>query len=338
MGPLPSRVIGVTLSSVAFLLTVGSYLGQPKSPASELEIAFSTLEEIPAQSSDRSIQAFRSALVLDPASPFRWCDLGEAYLLGGDMEKARVCYLRGSALGPRMPPVQLRLCNFQIRTGDLSNAAVCLAELLSTAPAYRQMIFSYYDRLGFSPEQFAGKIDSAGAAALVQHLLQKKKFDDAVALWRLMSPAKLLGNGDFEEPIGEGAFNWNVEGTGTERDSEGAFSGKWSLKIRGSSGSVSQTIFLSPGVYKLELFTQSDDGRNRPSVQVSLEDLEDAARFSFHSTPFETISTWRAVACTFTVPARTRLLALRVEAAKTLAPAAVRLDKISIAPAGSKAP
>src|SRR6266404_5765580 len=127
MGPLPSRVIGVTLSSVAFLLTVGNYLDQPKFPASsELEIGFSALEEIPAQSFDRSIQAFRSALVLDPASPFRWCDLGEAYLLGGHIEKARVCYLRGSALGPHMPPIQLRLCNFQIRTGDLSNAAVCL--------------------------------------------------------------------------------------------------------------------------------------------------------------------------------------------------------------------
>src|SRR5450432_3808080 len=118
MVSLPSRVLGIALSSVAFLLTVGSYLGQPKSPASSaLEIGFSALEEIPAQSPDRSIQAFRSALILEPASPFRWCDLGEAYLLGGDVEKARVCYLRGSALGPRMPPVQLRLCNFQIRTG-----------------------------------------------------------------------------------------------------------------------------------------------------------------------------------------------------------------------------
>ncbi len=302
MPPLPSRVIGVALSTGAFLLAVGSYLGQPKSPApSPLEIGFSALQENPAQSPDRSIQAFRSALALDPASPFRWCDLGEAYLLAGDPEKARVCYLRASVLGPRMPSIQLRLCNYQIRTGDASNAAACLAELLRNAPAYRGMILSYYEQLG-------------------------------------ISPAELVGNGDFEEPIGDSAYNWKAEGSGIERDSEDSFSGKWSLRIPASPASISQTIFLLPGVYKLELFTKSDGGKNGLSVQVSLIGPEDSARFAFHSKPFEIVSKWRAAACTFTVPPGTRLLSLRLEAAKALTPATVRLDRISITPVGSKAP
>jgi hypothetical protein len=323
---LPSRVIGITLSSVALLLTVGSYLGQPKAPASsELEIGFSALEEVPAQSPDRSIQAFRSALALDPASPFRWCDLGEAYLLGGDVEKAKVCYLRGSALGPRMPPVQLRLCNFQIRTGDLSNAAACLAGLLKIAPAYREMVFSYYDRLGFSP----GQMDTTTAAAWIRHLLQQKKFDSAAALCQSTPRATLLGNGGFEDPIGEGAFNWTVEGSGIERDCEDSFSGKCSLKMQSATGAVSQTILLQPGVYKLELFTRSEEAS---AVRASLTDVEDAARFVFHSDSLEAGSTWKAASCNFTIPARTRFVTVRLESATA------KLDQISITPAGSKAP
>ena len=40
------------------------------------------------------------ALCNDPASPFRWCDLAEAYLEEDNIRMARFCFLRGKPWGP----------------------------------------------------------------------------------------------------------------------------------------------------------------------------------------------------------------------------------------------
>ena len=49
------------------------------------------------------------ALRNDPASPFRWCDLAEAYLEEDNIRMARFCFLRGEALGPRNPAILMRV-------------------------------------------------------------------------------------------------------------------------------------------------------------------------------------------------------------------------------------
>jgi cytochrome c-type biogenesis protein CcmH/NrfG len=138
------RIAGILFSAALLLLVSRQFAGQPD--ASSVERGFAAMEDNSAPGSHGSIDAFRIALSNDPASPFRWCDLGEAYLIGGDLEKAEYCYRRGAALAPHVPAVALRLCNFQVRTG----ATDCLADLL-TIPAYREMVLSDYTRLGLSP-------------------------------------------------------------------------------------------------------------------------------------------------------------------------------------------
>src|SRR5438552_470627 len=58
-----------------------------------------------------SIDSFRAAVQRDHASPFRWCDLGEAYMASGDLTKARYCFARGLQLAPNSPVIRLRVAN-----------------------------------------------------------------------------------------------------------------------------------------------------------------------------------------------------------------------------------
>jgi cytochrome c-type biogenesis protein CcmH/NrfG len=131
---ISSRLAGLLLSAAVLLLVSRQFLDSRNS----------FVEQAPPD----SVEAFRTALSADPASPFRWCDLGEAYAIQGDLEKAEYCSRRGAALAPLVPAVKLRLCNLEIRIGDETRITACLADLLQTEPAYRQMILSDYQRLG----------------------------------------------------------------------------------------------------------------------------------------------------------------------------------------------
>lgn len=131
---ISSRLAGLLFSAAALSLTARQFLGGNASPVAQ---------ELPD-----SVEALRGALSSEPASPFRWCDLGEAYAIQGDFEKAEYCALRGASLAPHVPAVKLRLCNLEIRIGDATRASACLADLLRTEPAYREMILSDYQRLG----------------------------------------------------------------------------------------------------------------------------------------------------------------------------------------------
>src|SRR5436190_23720444 len=52
------------------------------------------------------------ALRGNPASPYPWCDLGEALLAAGRIDEARSCFTRATQLGPQSPPVFWRTSQF----------------------------------------------------------------------------------------------------------------------------------------------------------------------------------------------------------------------------------
>jgi cytochrome c-type biogenesis protein CcmH/NrfG len=131
---ISSRLAGLLFSVAALSLASRHFLGGQTSPVEQ---------DLPD-----AVEVFRAALSGDPASPFRWCDLGEAYSIQGDFEKAEYCYRRGAALAPHVPAVKFRLCNLEIRIGDETRIAACLGDLLKTEPAWREMILSDYQRLG----------------------------------------------------------------------------------------------------------------------------------------------------------------------------------------------
>src|SRR5436309_1495701 len=99
-------------------------------------------------SAKEAINRFSALLTRNPASPYRWCDLGEALLESGEVEHARYCFSRAYEFGPHVVPVLMRIANFHFRLGEKSQAFEAMAQVLAQVPDYDAVIFSYYDRMG----------------------------------------------------------------------------------------------------------------------------------------------------------------------------------------------
>ena len=95
----------------------------------------------------KAIALFRELLQRDPQNPYRWADLGEAFLEAGQKENARTCYARVLALAPRSAPLLLRVANFYFQIGENNQALPITARILTLIPDYDSIIFSEYTRL-----------------------------------------------------------------------------------------------------------------------------------------------------------------------------------------------
>ena len=94
------------------------------------------------------LAGFREALARDPASPFRWCDLGEAYMQQGRMSEARDCFEQAVKRGPFSPRILMRAANFYFVAGDTSTALSLSARCLAGVRDYDATVFRQYERLG----------------------------------------------------------------------------------------------------------------------------------------------------------------------------------------------
>jgi hypothetical protein len=95
-----------------------------------------------------AVACFETALRSDSAFPWRWSDLGEAFVAENQMDSARYCFRRAIALAPRDPQIALRAANFSFMTGDVAQALRLDAAVLLRVPDYDGMIFSSYLRMG----------------------------------------------------------------------------------------------------------------------------------------------------------------------------------------------
>lgn len=130
---------------------------------------------------EEAVEMFRWALGRDPASPYRWCDLGEALLETGREEEARQCLARAVELGGHSPAVLMRAANFHFRAGEGSKALPYTARVLALLADYDGVVFGSYRRMGISVEE-----------VLKQGLPQEKRA--AQSYFR-----EVLGSGSVEE-------------------------------------------------------------------------------------------------------------------------------------------
>src|SRR5207245_10945692 len=77
-----------------------------------------------------ALRLFEVALAGDPASPYRWCDLGDALVVTGDLDRARFSFARALELGPNLPPVLLRVANFDLGVEERQKALASAARIL----------------------------------------------------------------------------------------------------------------------------------------------------------------------------------------------------------------
>ena len=147
----------------------------------------------------KAITTFRSVLQRDPQDPYRWADLGEAFLEAGEKEEARECYGQVLALAPQSAPLLLRVANFHFQIGEAKKALSITARILTLIPDYDSIIFSEYTRLVDRPEDvllYGLPEDRRAVISWLQYLMQAGRLDDAQRTWDF-----IIGHEDADDAL-----------------------------------------------------------------------------------------------------------------------------------------
>jgi Tfp pilus assembly protein PilF len=134
----------------------------------------------------KAIVLFREVLQRDPQNPYRWADLGEAFLDAGQKGEARECFGQVLALAPRSAPLLLRAANFYFQVGENHQALPATARILTLTPDYDSIIFSEYTRLVDHADDvllYGLPEDRRAVQSWLQYLMQAGRLDDAQRTW-----------------------------------------------------------------------------------------------------------------------------------------------------------
>lgn len=167
---------------------------------------------------------------LDPASAYRWADLGERMLAAHDEERARYCFEQAVKEGPRSPAVLYRAANFFFSTGDYRRAMRDLYLILDDSDLYmyQKAAYTMYARMGLPvSELLEGGIPPSvyAAGGYLHFLMSERQADDAREVWDWMAKRSLtdpkttveyisflLQNGQALGAAEDwGARNWKLE-------------------------------------------------------------------------------------------------------------------------------
>ncbi len=134
----------------------------------------------------QAISTFRSVLQRDPQDPYRWADLGDAFLKAGQKDDARYCFGQVLALAPRSASFLLRAANFHFQIGENQEALPITARILGLIPDYDSVIFSDYVRSVDHAEdvlRFGLPENPRAAKSWLQFLMQAGHLGDAQLTW-----------------------------------------------------------------------------------------------------------------------------------------------------------
>ncbi len=89
-------------------------------------------------------QSLPYALLRDPASPFRWCELGSALLDNGYADDARTCFERALVLGPNLVSNLSLVARYYTRVGEHVESLKISGRILGLTPGYARDILESY--------------------------------------------------------------------------------------------------------------------------------------------------------------------------------------------------
>jgi tetratricopeptide (TPR) repeat protein len=110
------------------------------------ERAQTKLEEGEPEKVVSAILDLQEAVRRDPASAYRWCELGEALLEGGQPDQAKAAMSRAVELGPKAPLVLLRNFNLLLRLQEVQQALPLAARILTLVPDFDDYLFGSFTR------------------------------------------------------------------------------------------------------------------------------------------------------------------------------------------------
>jgi tetratricopeptide (TPR) repeat protein len=134
----------------------------------------------------QAITTFRTVLQRDRQDPYRWVDLGDAFLEAGQKEDARYCFGQVLVLAPRSAIFLLRVADFHFQIGENQEALQITARILALIPDYDSVIFNEYIRVVDRAEDVLRSglpEDSRAAKSWLQFLIQAGRLDDTQRTW-----------------------------------------------------------------------------------------------------------------------------------------------------------
>jgi tetratricopeptide (TPR) repeat protein len=134
----------------------------------------------------QAITTFRAVLQRDPQDPYRWADLGDAFLKAGQKEDAHYCFGQVLVLAPRSAVFLLRVADFHFQIGENQEALPITARILGLIPDYDSVIFSEYIHSVDRAEdvlRFGLPEGPRAARSWLQFLMQVGHLDDAQRTW-----------------------------------------------------------------------------------------------------------------------------------------------------------
>lgn len=169
--------LGVTVGAVAAIRA-----GAKREPLDVL--ANAALQQSPPDSAG-AVQLYAQALRDDPANPYRWTDLGAALQIAGDQANARRCYARALELSGQIPQIWLRQAVFHIQARQDAVALQAAGKVLRLVRDYDDVLFGYFDRLGWTTNSILSEIgeDRQAMAAYERHLMAARNTSAAKKVW-----------------------------------------------------------------------------------------------------------------------------------------------------------
>jgi tetratricopeptide (TPR) repeat protein len=132
------------------------------------------------------ITMFRTALQRDPQDPYRWTDLGDAFLEAWQKEDARYCFGQVLVLASHSAPFLLHVADFHFIVGENQEALPITARILALIPDYDSVIFNKYIRNVDRTEDILRlglPGGSRAAKSWLHFLIQAARLDDAHRTW-----------------------------------------------------------------------------------------------------------------------------------------------------------
>ncbi len=317
---LANLILGVALAAAA---GGGAWLA---ANPDTLEDAAEVWLERDSGSNDRATALLRQALAADPASPYRWCTLGEELAHTGQAQTAAYCFGRAMDLAPNVPPVLMRVANFHFASGRNEEGLRYTHRVLDLVREYDAVVFSTWDRMSVPlPAILAEGLPPEAADGYCEFLLARGDYPAAAAVWAERAPGyrkpNLVFNGGFESEFASSGLDWKSEaadGARAERTRGQAHSGAWSLRVEfDGTGNlayrhVAQRVVVTPGNLRFRAFVRTERLGTDQGIRFRIVDAEDPTRLDTFTAQAAGTSGWTPIAAKIAVRASTRLVRVEV--------------------------
>lgn len=141
------------------------------------------LEQPDAKSAE---QSYKKAIALNPYATDAWLDLGTAYELDGDADKAREAYIQAQKTYPASADVSWRYGNFLLRQGELPQAYAELRRAIAADPHRAAAAFSRAYRSNPNIDELLAKLlprEQSVYVDVIQEALSSQQLAVAKTVW-----------------------------------------------------------------------------------------------------------------------------------------------------------